>query len=273
MIKQDNIIHPLTSFMSFTPIFTISGQHSFFSENWSFHLVSFAFSPKNFLSMFYNASVLATSSFSFLLPDNVSFHFHSWMIFSLATAFWVANWLFCFVFHFKDVSLFETLQFLIRSDTLIGLLSSCMYYAIVLLVFTTGFQHFWQPCAGRDAGFCVYCAWCSHLLSVFFPFVFFIVSISRLRRLISVLRFLCIENMFHAMKTLRKVKAMALRFLSVSFNIWFILGLNSIDFLLCRERVPFSWCLGCREILDCILNNIKLWRFLSGIELQTLYFV
>lgn len=124
MIKQDNIIHPLTSFMSFTPIFTISGQHSFFSENWSFHLVSFAFSPKNFLSMFYNASVLATSSFSFLLPDNVSFHFHSWMIFSLATAFWVANWLFCFVFHFKDVSLFETLQFLIRSDTLIGLLSS-----------------------------------------------------------------------------------------------------------------------------------------------------
>lgn len=94
MIIQDNIFHPLISFMSFTPIFTISGQHSFFSENWSFHLVSFAFSPKNFLSMFYNASVLATSLFSFLLPDNVSFHFHSWMIFSMDTAFWVANLLF-----------------------------------------------------------------------------------------------------------------------------------------------------------------------------------
>lgn len=120
---------------------------------------------------------------------------------------------------------------------------------------------------------CLLCLVFASPICLFSIFFFFIVSISRLRRLISVLRFLCIENMFHAMKTWRKVKAMALRFLSVSFNIWFILGLKSIDFLLCRERVPFSWCLGCWEILDCILNNIKLWRFLSGLELQTLYFV
>lgn len=78
--------------------------------------------------------------------------------------------------------------------------------------------------------------------------------------------------MFYAMKTLRRVIVTALKSLSVSSNIWFILGLNSIDFLLCRERVPFSWFLGCREILDCILNNIKLWRFLSGFELQTLFY-
>lgn len=128
-----------------------------------------------------------------------------------------------------------------------------------------------MPDVTRDSVFIVLGVRISYLS--FFHLFFFIVSISQLRSLISGLRFLCIENMFHAMKTLRKVKAMALRFLSVSFNIWFILGLNSIDFLLCRERVPFSWCLGCREILDCILNNIKLWRFLSGLELQTLYFV
>lgn len=89
----------------------------------------------------------------------------------------------------------------------------------------------------------------------------------------SLLSFSCTENMLHARKTLRKVTVTALRSMSVSSNIWFILGLNSIDFLLCRERVPFSWCLGCREILDCILNNIKLWRFLSGLELQTLFCV
>lgn len=151
-----------------------------------------------------------------------------------------------------------------------------MYYAIFLLVFITGFQYFSQQCALTwDSVFMVPGVSISYLnISYFFPFFFFlIVSISRLRLLISLLRFLCIENMFHAMKTLRKVKGTALRSLSVSSNIWFILGLNSIDFLLCRERVPFSWCLGCREILDCILNNIKLWRFLSGLELQTLYFV
>lgn len=111
-------------------------------------------------------------------------------------------------------------------------------------------------------------------ISVSFPFDSFLwVPISWLRLLGSLLGFSCIENIFHAMKTLRKVKITALRSLSVSSNIWFILGLNSIDFLLCRERVPFSWCLGCREILDCILNNIKLWRFLSGLELQTLFYV
>lgn len=111
-------------------------------------------------------------------------------------------------------------------------------------------------------------------ISIFFSvWFFFTFSISQLRLLISLLRFLCIENMFHAMKTLRKVKATALRSLSVSSNIWFILGLNAIDFLSCRECVPFSWCLGCREILDCILNNIKLRRFLSGLRLQTLYFM
>ena len=62
----------------------------------------------------------------------------------------------------------------------------------------------------------------------------------------------------------------ALKSLSASSDIWFILGLNSIDFLLFRECVPFSWFLGCWGILDCILNNIKLCRFLSGLELRTL---
>lgn len=126
-----------------------------------------------------------------------------------------------------------------------------------------------------DVGFCVYSAYVSILylqICLFSTWFFFIVSISRLRLLISLLRLSCIENMFYAMKTWRRVIVNALRSLSVSSNIWFILGLNSIDFLLCRERVPFSCFLACREILDCILNNIKLWRFLSGFELQTLYF-
>lgn len=104
MIIQDNIIHPLISFMSFTPIFTISGQHSF---DWSFHLVSFAFSPKNFLSRFYNASVLATSSFSFYL---IMSHF----IFILE---WSFHWLQhselpigCFALFFTLKMLFPSLR-------------------------------------------------------------------------------------------------------------------------------------------------------------------
>lgn len=101
---------------------------------------------------------------------------------------------------------------------------------------------------------------------------FFIVVISQLSLLMSLLRFSCTENMFHAMKTLSRVIVTAFKSLSVSSNIWFVLRLNSIDFLLCREHVPFSWFCGCWEILDCILNNIKLWRFLSGLKLQTLYF-
>lgn len=50
--------------------------------------------------------------------------------------------------------------------------------------------------------------------------------------------------------------------LSVSSNIWFILGLSLIDFLLCRECVPFSRFLGCQKMLDCVLNkiNVKLLR-------------
>ena len=101
---------------------------------------------------------------------------------------------------------------------------------------------------------------------------FFIVIISQLSLLMSLLRFSCTENMFHAMKTLSRVIVTAFKSLSVSSNIWFVLRLNSIDFLLCREHAPFSWFRGCWEILDRILNNIKLWRFLSGLKLQTLYF-
>lgn len=83
---------------------------------------------------------------------------------------------------------------------------------------------------------------------------FFIVIISQLSLLLSLQRLLCIENMFHAMKTMSRVIVTAFKSLSVSSNIWFVLGLNSIDFLLCRECVPFSWFLGCWEILDCILS-------------------
>lgn len=148
-----------------------------------------------------------------------------------------------------------------------------MYYTVFLMAFITSFQHFRQWCALTWDSLCLLSlVLASHICKFlsFFCLVLFMVPISRLRLLVSLLSFSCIENIFHAMKTLRKVKVTALRSLSFSSNIWFILGLNSIDFLLCRERVPFSWCLGCREILDCIRNNIKLWRFLSGLELQTL---
>lgn len=156
---------------------------------------------------------------------------------------------------------------------LTGLLFSCMSYAVFLMAFITSLQHFWQWCALTWDYLCLLSlVLASHICKFLslFHLVLFTVPISRLRLLVSLLSISCTENISHAMKTLRKVKVTALRSLSFSSNIWFILGLNSIDFSLCRERVPFSWCLGCQKILDCIRNNIKLWRFLSGLELQTL---
>lgn len=152
---------------------------------------------------------------------------------------------------------------------LIGLLSPGMYHAI----FSLGL-YYWLST--------VLTIMCLHVgLFIFILFGvsisylqttdFFIVIISQLSLLMSLLRFSCVKNMFHATKTLRRVTVTAFKSLSVSFNMWFIFRLIPIDFLLCREHVPFSWFLGCWETLACILNNIKLWRFLSAFELQTLY--
>lgn len=87
---------------------------------------------------------------------------------------------------------------------------------------------------------------------------FFIVITSQLSLLISLLRFSCVENMLNAMKTLRRVTVTAFKSLSVSFNIWFIFRLIPVDFLLCTERVPLSWFLGCWETLDCMCVTVTL---------------
>lgn len=200
-------------------------------------------------------------------------YLHSWMILSLDIELWVDN---CFSFILERFCpiLLNTPQFLIRSNLLIDCCPSLC--TMLFSSWSLSLLSVLLMMVRVDVGFSVFILLCVSILylqiCLFSTWFFFIVSISRLRLLISLLRLSCIENTFYAMKTLRRVLVAALKSLSVSSNIWFILGLNSIDFLLCRERVPFSWFLGCREILDCILNNIKLWRFLSGFELQTLYF-
>lgn len=74
------------------------------------------------------------------------------------------------------------------------------------------------------------------------------------------------------MKKLRRVIRDTLNCLSVSSNIWFILVLNLIDFLLCGECVLFSWVLGCQNILGCNLSKISVTSqgFLPGFKLQTI---
>lgn len=152
---------------------------------------------------------------------------------------------------------------------LIGLLSPSMYHAI----FSLG----------------LYC-WLSTVLTTtcldmgLFIFILFVVSISYLQTTgffychyfsaepshVSAEIFMCWKHV-KCNENIGRVTVTAFKSLSVSFNIWFIFRLIPVDFLLCRERPPLSWFLGCWETLDCILSNIKLWRFLSAFELQTLY--
>lgn len=199
------------------------------------------------------------------------FHFHSWRILSLDLAFWVDT---CFSFILGDFCsiLFKTLRFLTRSDTLIGLLCSRTPCDIFLLVFIAGFRYFWQEHALMWHSLCLCClglASCVCKFLSFPPLVLFCFYFSSETSHFSAEIFMHWKYVL-CNRTLRRVIVTALKSFSVHSDIWFILGLNSIDSLLFRDCVPFSWFLRCWEILDCSLNNIKLWRFLSGLELQTL---
>ena len=117
-----------------------SGKYLFFSKNLSFHLGSFPFRLKNFLSIFYIASALATSSLGFLTLDGVLFAFLN----DLFTGYRILSWQLFFFHTLKILS--HSLQHSTVPNqkwSVNWLLSFPMYYAIFLLVLITGFQYFW----------------------------------------------------------------------------------------------------------------------------------